>query len=199
MLAARLAPTTISDPEDPMSQAPNSHDTDHEGPIKTPKQLAVAVGLAFVVPVLIIVMLATFVTSGGTGSSGSDALSPEATAQRIARVGAVEIKVVDPNAGPRTGEQVFKAQCTTCHTAGALGAPKLGDAAAWASRIGSGLAALAQSALKGKNAMPPQGGGDFSDLEVTRAAAYMANAGGAKFTEPAAPAVTASAPASDAK
>ncbi|RZI83701.1 MAG: cytochrome c5 family protein [Rubrivivax sp.] len=181
-----------------MSQAPNSHDSDHEGPIKTPKQLAVAVGLAFVVPVLIIVLLVTFVSASSTGSSGSDALSPEATAHRIMPVGSVQIKAVSANAGPRGGEEVFKAQCATCHASGALGAPKLGDAAAWGPRIGAGLAALAQSALKGKNAMPPQGGGDFSDLEVTRAAAYMANAGGAKFTEPAAPAGAASAAASAA-
>lgn len=185
-----------------MSQAPNSHDTDHEGPIKTPKQLAVAVVLAFVVPVLIIVLLVMYVSSGDKGASGNDALSAQATAQRIAPVGSVEVKVVNPNGGPRTGEEVFKAQCTTCHSSGAMGAPKLGDAANWGPRIGAGLAALAQSALKGKNAMPPQGGGEFSDLEVTRAAAYLANSGGAKFTEPAAPAAAASgasAPASDAK
>ena len=38
--------------------------------------------------------------------------------------------------------------------------------------------------MKGFNAMPPQGGGEFADIEITRAAAYMANAGGAKFVEP---------------
>jgi len=182
-----------------MSQAPNSsHDNDHEGPIKTPKQLAVAVGLAFVVPVLIIILLVKFVASGGTGSSGSDALSEQATAQRIHPVGSVEVKAVSANAGPRTGEEVFKEQCATCHASGALGAPKLGDAAAWGPRIGAGLAALIQSALKGKNAMPPQAGGEFSDLEVSRAAAYLANAGGAKFAEPAAPAGGAASAASDA-
>lgn len=181
-----------------MSQVPNSHDTDHEGPIKTPKQLAVAVGLAFIVPVIIIVLLVQFVTSGATGSSGSDALSQEATAHRISPVSSVQVKAVLANAGPRAGEAVFKEQCATCHATGALGAPKFGDAAAWGSRITAGLAALANSALKGKNAMPPQGGGEFSDLEVTRAAAYMANAGGAKFTEPSAPAVV-SAAASTAK
>lgn len=182
-----------------MSQAPtSSHDSDHEGPIKTPKQLAVAVVLAFVVPVLIIIMLVNFVASDGKGSSGSDALSAQATAQRIHPVGSVEVKAVSANAGPRKGEEVFKEQCATCHATGALGAPKLGDAAAWGPRIGAGLAALTHSALKGKNAMPPQGGGEFSDLEVSRAAAYMANAGGAKFTEPAAPAGAASAAASGA-
>jgi len=45
-----------------------------------------------------------------------------------------------------------------------------------------------QSALKGKNAMSAQGGGAFSDVEIARAVAYMANQGGGQFTEPPAPA-----------
>jgi cytochrome c5 len=39
----------------------------------------------------------------------------------------------DPRCQPSaqaSGEEVFKAQCTTCHTAGVAGAPKFGDAAA---------------------------------------------------------------------
>jgi cytochrome c5 len=77
---------------------------------------------------------------------------------------------------------------------GAAGAPKFQDAAAWAARNATGYDALLNSALKGKNAMGPQGGGDFSDVEIGRAVVYMANAGGAKFEEPKAPA----APAADA-
>ncbi|WP_442968243.1 c-type cytochrome, partial [Pseudorhodoferax sp.] len=73
------------------------------------------------------------------------------------------------------------------------GAPKLGDAAAWGGRIGAGLEALLASALKGKGAMGAQGGGDFSDFEISRAVVYMANQGGAKFDEPKAPAAPASA------
>lgn len=54
--------------------------------------------------------------------------------------------------------------------------------------------------------MAPQGGGAFSDLEIGRAVVYLANAAGAKFEEPAAPAAegasqapaAASAPAADA-
>lgn len=42
--------------------------------------------------------------------------------------------------------------------------------------------------------MAPQGGGEFNDTEIARAVAYMANAGGAKFAEPAA----AGAPSADA-
>jgi hypothetical protein len=43
---------------------------------------------------------------------------------------------------------------------------------------------LLQSALKGKNGMPAQGGGDFSDFEIERAVVYMANKGGGKLAEP---------------
>ncbi|MDE2000340.1 MAG: cytochrome c5 family protein [Burkholderiales bacterium] len=176
-----------------MSQAPQSQDNGHEGPIKTPKQLIVAVVLAFVLPVVIIALLVNFVSAGGRGSSGSDALSPQAVSERIMPVGTVEIKSASANSGPRTGEEVFKAQCTTCHSAGALGAPKFGDAAAWGPRIATGFEALWHSALKGKNNMPAQGGGEFSDYEIARAVVYMANAGGAKFAEPPAPAGAASA------
>ena len=99
---------------------------------------------------------------------------------------------------PKTGKQVFEAQCTTCHTAGLLGAPKFGDASAWGPRVGKGYDALLQSALHGKGNMPAQGGGDFTDYEVGRAVVYMANAGGGKLAEPAAPAAPAASGAASA-
>ncbi len=180
-----------------MSQAPHSHD-DEDGPIKTPKQLIVAVVLAFVVPIVIIVLLVNYVSSTAKSSPGSSALTPEATAQRIAPVAKVEVKTVSAIPGSQSGEDVFKAQCTTCHTAGALGAPKFGDAAAWGPRIAQGVEVLLTSALKGKNAMPPQGGGEFADIEIKRAVVYMANASGAKFEMPAVAAAAAASGASDA-
>ena len=175
-----------------MSQAPQSHES--QGPISTPSQLVAAVGAAFVVPVAIIALLVNYVSSGAGKAAGSDALSAQATTARIMPVGTVELKVVSANAGPRSGEDVFKAVCTNCHTAGMMGAPKFGDAGALGPRIGKGESTLVEHALKGFNAMPAQGGGDLSDLEVHRGVVYMANHGGAKFTEPAAPAAAASAP-----
>jgi len=91
----------------------------------------------------------------------------------------------------KTGEQVFGAQCTACHATGALGAPKLGDAAAWGPRIKTGFDALLHSALAGKGQMPPQGGGDFSDFEIARAVVYMTGKAGGTFPEPTAPAASA--------
>jgi cytochrome c5 len=171
---------------------PNEIDGPHEGPIKTPKQLILAVLYAFVVPIFGIVLLVMFVTTEHRPSAGSDALTPKAVAERIQPVGHVEIKDASDAASMKSGEQVFGAQCTACHTAGALGAPKLGDAAAWAPRIKTGYEALLHSALGGKNQMPAQGGGDFSDFEIGRAVVYMANKGGASFAEPSAPAAAAS-------
>jgi cytochrome c5 len=180
----------------------------HTGPIKTPKQLLLAVFFSFVVPVFAIIALVAYVVSenkpAGTTQAESYTLggmSPQdlekGTAERIRKVGTVEIR--DANRPLKSGEDVFKAQCTTCHTAGVAGAPKFGDAAAWGPRIAKGFDALVNSALHGKNAMPPQGGGDFDDLEVAGAVAYMANAGGAKFAAPQRPAgatqAAASAPA----
>ena len=175
-----------------MSDAPTPHDDDgpHEGPIKTPKQLILAVLYAFVVPVIVIVMLTMYVTSDHRPAAGSTALTPEATAARIHPIGMVQVKDASDLTTLKTGEQVFAAQCTACHTAGLVGSPKFGDTAAWAPRIKTGYDALLHSALAGKGQMGAQGGGDYADLEIGRAVVYMANAGGAKFDEPKAPAAS---------
>jgi cytochrome c5 len=183
----------------------------HTGPIKTPKQLLLAVFFSFVVPVFAIIGLVFYVVSDAkpAGSAQADAyvlggVSEQAVnkgvTERLRKVGTVEIR--DANRPLKSGEEVFKAQCTACHAAGVAGAPKLGDAGAWAARIRTGFEALVNSALKGKGAMGPQGGGDFDDVEIARAVAYMANSGGAKFAEPQRPAAAAqvaAAPASAAK
>ncbi len=179
-----------------MSNAPDSapaHDEGHEGPIKTPQQLMWAVGLSFVVPILLIVLLVNFVASDDKPAAGTDALGAEAVARRLQPVGRVELRAAGGAAVVRTGEQVYQAACTACHAAGVAGAPKTGDVAAWAPRLSTGYDALLTSALKGKGAMGAQGGGDFTDFEVARAVVYLANKGGANFAEPKAPAAAASA------
>lgn len=87
-------------------------------------------------------------------------------------------------AGGRSGEDLYKAICGACHEAGVAGAPKTGDKAAWAPRIGVGLDVLVKTAKAGKNAMPPKGGSDANDEELTRAVVYMVNKSGANFKEP---------------
>jgi cytochrome c5 len=166
------------------SSTATAHDEDHTGPIKNPKQLLVAVFFSFVVPIFIIIGLVYSVTTGNKPAAGA-VNTERATAERIQKVGAVEIR--NANREMKTGEDAYKGQCAACHAIGAAGSPKFGDATAWGPRIKTGYEALVNSALKGKGAMGAQGGGDLSDYEIGRAVVYMANNGGAKFAEPAKP------------
>ena len=163
-----------------------SADDQHSSFIQTPQQLIVVVLLAFLVPILGIVLIVQLVTSGQRADPA--AMTPEAVAERIQPVGHVEFGGAGgAAAGGKSGEEVFKTTCTACHQTGVAGAPKLGDKGAWAPRIKQGLQALLHSALNGKNAMPAKGGNaSLSDDEVARAVVYMANKAGASFKEPAA-------------
>lgn len=176
-----------------MSDATHPDPDSHQGPIRTPKQLVAVLLAAFVLPVIIIIMLINFVASESKPGAGSDGLSAQAVERRIQPVGVSDYKDITDVKSMKTGEQVFQAQCTVCHSSGALGAPKLGDAAAWAPRIKTGFDTLLQAALKGKGSMPAQGGGDATDFEIARAVVFMANKAGAKFEEPKFPAAAASA------
>ncbi|CAB3658425.1 c-type cytochrome [Achromobacter pestifer] len=165
------------------------HIEEHSSPIKTPKQLVVTIVLSFVIPIAIIILLVNMVVSGTKVGAGSDTLSEEAVTKRIAPVAGFAL--VDANAPKvfKTGEQVFAAVCTACHTAGIAGAPKMGDNAAWAPFIKSGYDTMLNVALHGKGGMPAKGGNPtLSDYEVARAVVYMANKSGASLPEPAAPA-----------
>ncbi len=161
----------------------------HEGLIKTPKQLIVTVVLAFIVPIVIILLLVKLVASSTQMGAGSSAQTAEAIASRIKPVAGFAL--VDANAPKvfKTGQQVFESTCTACHTAGVAGAPKLGDQAAWAPFIKAGYEELVKNAIHGVGAMPPKGGNpSLSDFEVERAVVYIANKSGASFDEPAEPA-----------
>ena len=157
---------------------------DHTGPIKSPRQLLMAVFFSFVMPIFIIIGLVYYVTSHDKPAAGATNVE-KSLEERIQKVGTVQIR--DANREMKTGEVVYNAQCAACHANGLAGAPKFGDKAAWAPRIKTGFDALWNSALKGKNAMGAQGGGDYEDFEIARAVVYLVNAGGAKFPEPTKP------------
>ncbi len=65
------------------------------------------------------------------------------------------------SSGPRSGDDVVAAHCGACHgaAAAAMGAPGIGDGAAWKTRAGAkgGVDGLLKSAIAGINAMPPKG------------------------------------------
>ncbi|WP_342703361.1 c-type cytochrome [Burkholderia arboris] len=177
-----------------MSEAP------HESPVKTPGQLIAVIIASFAIPIILIVLFANYANHAFRSGAGTDALSDEQVAARIAPFAKVDVKDANAPRTYKTGEDVYKAVCVTCHGTGAAGAPKFGNKDDWAPRISQGFDTLLKTALAGKGAMPPRGGtspDDVSDYEIARAIVYMANNDGANFPEPAAPAANA-APAAGA-
>jgi cytochrome c5 len=172
------------------SHASSENHEEHESPIRTPQQLIVVVALSFIVPIIVIVLLTKYVGSSVKVGAGSDALTPEAIAERIAPIGRV---ATEPEAGTvaaaatvvkaalRSGPEVYSAACAACHTAGVLGAPKMGDVAGWKPRLSAGLDALVNASLKGKGTMPAQGGGAYSDEEIKKAVIHLVNGSGGSF------------------
>ncbi len=177
------------------------HIEEHSSPIKTPRQLAIVVVLAFAVPITLVVMLVSLITSGGEPSPNHPGMSAEAIAKRLKPVGELVVDPTQPAAAapaasaPATvaaaapvpgaksvaaksdagrGKSIYDATCSVCHAAGIAGAPKTGDRAAWAPRLKAGVSALYTSSIKGKNAMPPKGGNlALADADVNAAVDYM--------------------------
>lgn len=142
--------------------------------------LVVASGL-----VALILNIMTSVLGGGSSSAD---MSPAAVEARIKPVGklntgapiavaAAPVTAAAP-AAARSGEAVYNASCVACHGTGAAGAPKLGDKAAWADRIGQGMDVLVKHAIAGfqgkSGVMPPRGTcGTCSDGELQAAVEFM--------------------------
>ena len=175
------------------------HIEEHSSLIKTPQQLIVVVVLAFLIPVIGILMIASFATGGLKVGSDNDAV----VAERLKPVGSVTIGEVPAQAagaqpagaastvksaggepvkvaaagGPGAGKKLYDTVCMACHAAGIAGAPKTGDKAAWKPRIATGKDALYNSALHGKNAMPAKGGSSAADADVKAAVDYLVSKG----------------------
>jgi len=160
---------------------------EHSSPIKTWQQ-ALAVGVAaFVVPVLLIVAIVQLATGGLNVDASSGAMTEEAIAARLKPVGEALVGAAPPPANPATvpltatpttkarpGDQVYQQVCAMCHAAALMGAPKLGDKAAWQPRIAQGAPTLYQHAVNGIRAMPARGGNaSLPDTEVKAAVDYM--------------------------
>ena len=83
---------------------------------------------------------------------------------------------VDASGGEaRSGEEIYNKSCTTCHSTGAAGAPKLGDAAAWQARLDEkGLDTLYTHSIQGFKGMPPRGlCMDCTDEEIKATVDYI--------------------------
>lgn len=80
-----------------------------------------------------------------------------------------------PGAAP-DGARIVEENCATCHAAGVMGSPKIGDAAAWQARLkaAGSVAGLLATTQHGKGNMPPRGGEpSLTDAELQSAIEYM--------------------------
>jgi cytochrome c5 len=167
-----------------------------------PQEVIISVVAGLLAPLLAIFLVVQLVL-GIQNSHKPDVSSEAAQKATLARIKPfAQLAAVDANAPKveKSGEEVYGAVCTSCHAAGALGAPKFENKGDWGSRIGQGYETLIKHAIEGIRQMPARGGdADLSDVEVARAVAYMANAAGAHFkapeAAPAAPVAQAAAPA----
>ena len=139
---------------------------------------------------LVAVLLgAVLLTGCGDKPVEYSAEQEQAIADRIAPEGALAMEgdpiasapVVAPSSGPRSGEEIYKKSCFACHTTGAAGAPKLGDAGAWAARIDQGMDVLVQHAWEGytgKTGIMPAKGNcfDCSEEEMEAVVKYLVDA-----------------------
>lgn len=163
---------------------------EHQSLIRTPKQLVIAVTGFFLVIVLGIILLVSFVTSQPVTGAGTDGQLAESISARVRPVAEEGFVLVDANA-PRVlqaGGAVYAATCAACHDSGMAGAPKIGDSAGWSARLAQGYDTVLKHAIEGIRAMPAKGGNpDLDDIEVARAVVFMTNKSGANFKEPEVP------------
>jgi cytochrome c5 len=81
------------------------------------------------------------------------------------------------SAAAQPNMEKYNKSCAVCHAQGVAGAPKTGDAAAWAPRLEKGMEALLTTVKNGLNAMPPRGMCfDCSDEEYQALITYMSTA-----------------------
>jgi len=149
---------------------------------------------ALVAFTVIILILANLIIGSVEEERGEDPRMRAMVLERIKPVGKVNVAAADAApAAPMSGAEVVAAACNSCHVAGVLGAPKIGDEAAWSQRMAAagGLDGLTASAIKGKAGMPPKGGAMVSDGEIRAAIEEMLSKSGVD----AASAAAASAPA----
>ena len=129
-----------------------------------------------------IMLVAVFALWGACVQAATD----EAIAERIRPVGqvcvdgqaceGVEVAAATSGGAVRSADEIVARHCNACHSTGLLGAPKIGDTAAWKSLADKqgGVDGILAKAIEGINAMPPKGTcGDCSDDELRSAIEKM--------------------------
>lgn len=136
----------------------------------------------------VLVFIASFTIAGFAGVATAKHMSDHNIEERLKPVHSVYVEGDEvpqvANAAPaaagggsseaRSGEQIYNTNCMACHTTGAAGAPKIGDAADWNARMEKGIDTVYSHAIDGFNAMPPKGTcATCSDDEIKATVDYI--------------------------
>jgi cytochrome c5 len=160
-------------------------------------------GLALIGAAVFVLVSNLFHTIEKNSVKGAEDTSMQAAAADVNLAPIGSVNAVDKTIvkAARTGEQVFTAVCTSCHSAGVLGAPKVDDKAAWTPRAAQGLDVLIKHAVEGIRSMPAHGGDPTTtEEELSNAIVYMTGKAGIDLSSQvkAAPAPVAAAGAKPA-
>ena len=107
------------------------------------------------------------------GNTGRAAM--QAAADAAAKAAASQVAY----GGTTDGKAIYDHLCTSCHTSGVAGAPKLGNKSMWGPRIAQGIDVLVKHATEGYhgpdgNFMPPKGGNPaLTDEQVKNAVHWI--------------------------
>jgi len=171
------------------SPGPSSHEAEDQNFFNL---FMVVIGALIGVTIFIVILARSIASDSQLAWAKEDPAYTAAVEERIKPVAAVALpgdapasgavadvpEAAAPVAAKLTGEQVYNAACFACHGTGVGGAPKLGDAGAWAPRVAQGAATLNKHALEGFQGaagfMPAKGGRvDLSDEEIIAAVKFM--------------------------
>ncbi len=142
----------------------------------SPKQIGLLCAL-----LLIAVFLGevVFPTQGNKESMATPADTMADIAMRIAPVVVLAEMQSNPMSASsaesvsKTPEQLYQGACLACHSTGAAGAPKLGDAGEWKARLSKGLDSMISLSINGVGAMPPRGGSQYDDDQMKAVIEYI--------------------------
>ncbi|MEB4589449.1 c-type cytochrome [Candidatus Thiothrix sp. Deng01] len=169
-----------------------AHSTPND-PMAKPVLIGGLVLLGAAVTVLVSSLINT-IEKNSTKGAEDTSMQMAAADANIAPIGSVNAVDKSVVKAARSGEEVFNAVCTSCHSAGVLGAPKVDDKAAWEPRASKGLDSLLNHAINGLNSMPARGGDpSITDEELTNAIVYMTGKAGIDLSSQ----VKAAAPAQE--
>ncbi len=154
--------------------------------VKTLRKLFLAAVVCLLVPLLTMPAEARRVPPGSEDEIaerlrpyGQVCLEGEVCGEMVEPVATEAAPDAAPNAevaeaNGRSGQEIYDRFCFACHTTGAAGAPRLGQADEWQPRIDRGMETLMANTRNGIGAMPAMGTCmDCSDAELEASVDYI--------------------------